>query len=348
MMSYAPLALGLVLVAWMTAGAMAVRSASRIWLRHWAEQRLRGASPVLLYLERPQRLLAAANAGVAITLGLAGIWIGWRTVARPDATVLTLAVYSALVIFVGQLLPRAIARRWPSTFTPVGMPALRAAEIVSTPLLAVGRAVSGAPDDQLSGEDAPREAMQDLLREGELEGVGRKDEIAIISGVMEFGEKTVRDVMTPRADVVAIPEEVDAHAAAVVIAESAFSRVPVYRGSLDRIVGMYHAFDVLKERAEYLPPLRPVAYTPAETRCNELLFRLLRARLHLAVVHDERGHTLGIATLEDLLEELVGDIRDEHDEPAASGGAGGAGRGTETTRADARLSVGPATRPAGT
>jgi CBS domain containing-hemolysin-like protein len=134
---------------------------------------------------------------------------------------------------------------------------------------------------------------------------------------MKFGDKSVREVTTPRADIFAISEGLDARSVAVQIAESAFSRVPVYRDSLDHIVGMYHAFDVLKERAEQSPPLRPVAYAPADTRCNELLFRMLRARLHLAVVHDERGHTLGLATLENLLEELVGDIRDEHDEPSA-------------------------------
>jgi len=188
---------------------------------------------------------------------------------------------------------------------------------VTAPILSIGRKIVGVSDDSAAIIETPQETMQDLLREGELEGVGRRDEIAIISGVMEFGEKRVREVMTPRADVFAIPEGGDPRAVAVQIAESAFSRVPVYRDSLDHIIGMYHAFDVLKERAEELPPLRPVAYAPGDTRCNELLFRMLRARLHLAAVHDERGDTLGIATLENLLEELVGDIRDEHDEPAA-------------------------------
>jgi putative hemolysin len=312
----AALVLCIVLVAWLTAGAMAVRSASRIWLRHWAERHLRGASSVLLYLERPQRLLAAANAGVALILGLAGVLIGWRSAANQDVAVMELASYAIVVVLVGQLIPRAVARRFPAALIPLGMPVLRAAQIVTAPLLSLGRKLGGVSDDSSVPIDTPHEAMQDLLREGELEGVGRRDEIAIISGVMEFGEKTVRNVMTPLADVFAIPEGLDARSVAVQIAESAFSRVPVYRGSLDQIVGMYHAFDVLKERAEQLPPLRPVAYAAAETRCNELLFRMLRARLHLAVVHDERGHTLGIATLENLLEELVGDIRDEHDEPA--------------------------------
>lgn len=319
MTPFAVLIVCILLVAWLSGGAMAVRSASRIWLRYWAERRLQGAETVQLYLERPQRLLAAANVGVALAVGLAGLWIGWHSRARQEIAVLNLTGYAALVVFAGQLVPRALARRWPSAFIPLAMPVLRIAELVAAPILSIGRKVAGGTEDgTTSGEPAPpHETMQDLLREGELEGVGRRDEIAIISGVMEFGEKTVRDVMTPRQDIFAIAVGLDAQAVAMQIAESAFSRVPVYQDSLDAVVGMYHAFDVLKERAERLPPLRPVAYASADTRCNELLFRMLRARLHLAVVHDQSGHTLGIATLENLLEELVGDIRDEHDEPTA-------------------------------
>ena len=312
------LVLCVVFVAWLTAGSMAVRSASRIWLRHWAERRLHGAESVQMYLERPQRLLAAANAVSALTVGLAGLWIGWHSRAQQDVAVLGLAGYAVIVVFLGQLIPRALARRWPSAFIPLAMPVLRAAHVLAAPLLYIGRRLGGTSDDAAAHLESPHQAMHDLLREGELEGVGRRDEIAIINGVMEFGEKTVREVLTPREDIFAIAEGLDAHTVVSKIAESAFSRVPVYRGTIDQIVGMYHAFDVLKERAEELPPLRPVAYTPGDTPCNELLFRMLRARLHLAIVHDERGRTLGIATLENLLEELVGDIRDEHDEPALS------------------------------
>lgn len=323
-MAYASFVVCLVLVAWLTAGAMAVRSASRIWLRHWAERRLRGSASVIQYLERPQRLLAAANVAIALTLGFVGLWIGWRSASNEVLAMLTLAISAAIVILLGHLLPRAVARRWPSSVIPIAMPALRAAVIGTRPLLSIGRSLAGVDDAALAAE-LPREAMQDLLREGELEGVGRHEEIAIITGVMEFGEKVVGSVMTPRASIFAIPEGLAPRAVAAQIAESAFSRIPVYRGSLDEIVGMYHAFDILKERLEQLPPLRPVARASAITPCNELLFRMLRARLHFAVVHDDRGRTLGIATLEDLLEELVGDIRDEHDEPAAIGGSAAGG-----------------------
>jgi putative hemolysin len=119
-----------------------------------------------------------------------------------------------------------------------------------------------------------------------------------------------------------LEDAVDARTLAARIAQSAYSRVPIYHGTLDDIRGMVHAFDVLKAGAETMPPLRPVALASAESPCNELLFRMLRDRRHLAIVRDAAGSTVGLVTLEDLLEELVGDIRDEHDEP-------------ETTRAQA-------------
>jgi len=165
-------------------------------------------------------------------------------------------------------------------------------------------------------EDAPeRDSIQDLLREGELEGIGERDEIAIISGVVEFSEKVVREVMTPRSEIFALPDGVDPHTMASQIAQSRYSRVPIYHGTLDDILGMLHAFDVIKANGETPAPLRPIAFSAPEAPCNELLFRMLRERLHLAIVRDQSGRTLGLVTLEDLLEELVGDIRDEHDEP---------------------------------
>ena len=307
-------ALGLLVVAWLSAGAMAVRSASRIWLRHWAERSLRGASTVLVYLERPQRLLAAANAATALVLGAVGAWIGWRMADRPGTALAWMAGYAVLVVFLGSIGPRVLARRFPSAFIPICMPALRVAHFLMAPLLNLGRAMAGG--DLPSRTEAPREAMQDLLREGELEGVGGHDEMAIISGVVDFGETTVGEVMTPIADAFMLAEGSDPREIARQIAESAFSRVPVFRESRAHVVGMYHAFDVLKARGRVAPPLRPVGAASAAMPCNELLFRMLQARRHLAVVNDDRGQAIGIATLEDLLEKLVGDIRDEHDEPA--------------------------------
>ncbi|HEX4470014.1 MAG TPA: CNNM domain-containing protein [Gemmatimonadaceae bacterium] len=314
----------LLIVAWLTAGAMAVRSVSRIWLRHWTERRLRGSAAAVTYLERPHRLLIGASTGVALTLVMAGVLLGLKH-SGPQL-VADVALFVALVVLVGQVFARAVARQWPTYLVPVVVPVLRGVELLVAPIVGLGRRAA-APFERRRGRasvDVEREALQDLLREGELEGVGEREEIAIISGVVEFGAKRVRDVMTPASDIFALDDTLDARTLALRIAQSNYSRVPIYHGSLDDVRGMVHAFDVLKAGAETFPPLRPVANATADAPCNELLFRMLRERQHLAIVRDANDATMGLVSLEDLLEELVGDIRDEHDEPEAGRGSGGA------------------------
>jgi putative hemolysin len=310
-----PLVIAFIVVACLTASGMAVRSVSRIWLRHWAERQLRGSAAAVTYLERPHRLLTAANAGVALALLASGMILG-TTRDRASVAVSAL-IYAGLLIVVGQLVPRAIARRWPAALAPAALPLLRAVDVVTSPIIAIGTAVSRlfVGEHRESPPPADRDAIQDLLREGELEGVGEREESVIISGVVEFSEKLVREVMTPRSEIFALPDGVDPHTLATQIAQSRYSRVPIYHGTLDDIVGMIHVFDVIKAHGDKPEALRPIAVATPEAPCNELLFRMLRERLHLAVVRDSTQRTLGIVTLEDLLEELVGDIRDEHDEP---------------------------------
>jgi CBS domain containing-hemolysin-like protein len=124
----------------------------------------------------------------------------------------------------------------------------------------------------------------------------------------------VREVMTPRTEIVAIEENAPLDEIRLVFAGSGYSRIPVIRGTLDDIIGMLHAFDLFKLEPGDPLPVRPVAVTPASRTCGDLLLDMQRERRHLAVVLDEFGGTLGLATLEDLLEELVGEIFDEHDE----------------------------------
>jgi putative hemolysin len=312
------LAAGVVLVAWLTAGGMTVRSVSRIWLRHWAERRLRGASAAMTYLERPQRLLIAGSAGVSVIVALAGLLLGAGHTGSHLRFSGAVLLYALALLVLGQIVPRAVARRWPSELVPLVMPVMRVAELVAAPVLTLGRAATrfvGRSDEAPDRDD--RDPIQDLLREGELEGVGEREEIAIITGVVEFGEKVIRDVMTPRADIFALPADAPPREIALGVAQSGYSRVPLYLTTLDDVVGMVHAFDVLKAAGERPPAIRPVADASAETPCTELLTQMLRARRHLAVVRDPAGRTVGLVTLEDLLEELVGDIRDEYDEPEA-------------------------------
>ncbi|HJR62219.1 MAG TPA: hemolysin family protein [Gemmatimonadaceae bacterium] len=311
-----PMLVAIIIVAWLTAAATAVRAVSHAWLRNWVTERLAGPVAVHGRLAQPQRLLVGAGAGVAATLTLAGVALG--TWSGGLGLVLELLLLSVALLLFGQLLPRAIARRWAPALFPVLEPPLRVVATAMAPLVRAGRAVAAALDRRgsNSAEVTPDE-IADLLREGELEGIGEPQEIEIITGIVLFGEKVVRDVMTPRTQVFAVEESMDPREMARAIAQSGYSRVPVYRGSLDEVVGMVHVFDVLAAGGERAAVLRQVVSTPGSKPCSELLFEMLRSQRHLAVVLDEFGGTAGIVTLEDVLEELVGDINDEHDEPAA-------------------------------
>ena len=312
----APLLICLVVVACLTGAATAVRSVSRIWLRHWAEQRLRGAASAELYLERPQRLLLAAATGIAVTVYVAGALIGAVDADSLAVVARRLAVFALAVLVFGQLIPRAIARRWPTAVVPILMPVLRAVEIALSPFVTIAkRATASLGPRPSSTPETDRDELEDLRREGELEGVGEETEIAIISGVVQFAHKTLGEIMTPRSEVFAIEESVRGPELAQRIAQSRYSRVPIYRGTLDNVIGMIHAFDVLKDADAAPLRLRPVAEARVIAPANDFLFEMLRGRRHLAVVRDASGRLAGIVTLEDLLEELVGDIRDEHDEP---------------------------------
>ncbi len=318
MSDLALLVVTIVIVACLTAAATAVRSVSRIWLRHWVERRLSGARIAALYLERPQQLLLAATTGVAMTVFLAGTFIGTAVSGGAFAKGRAIVGYALALLLAGQLIPRAVARRWSSVFIPVLLPVLRVVEFLFWPILILVRRLTGETRREATEEHASdAEALEELLREGELEGVGDHTEIAIIEGVVQFGEKTLADVMTPRADVFAIAEGTAPAEVARMVAQSGYSRVPIYRDSLDHVVGMLHAFDLLEMGGDALPRLRPVAFATTGMPCNDFLTRMIRGRSHLAIVRDDAGRTAGIVALEDLLEELVGDIRDEHDEPVA-------------------------------
>jgi putative hemolysin len=306
------------IVAWLTAAATAVRSVSRIWLRHWVEQQLSGSGAAALYLEKPHGLLLAGSTGVALTVFVAGVILANSAQGSIPLLLLEGLVFALVLLVAGQLVPRAVAKRWAPQLIPILLPPLQALEKILNPALRLVRHVAG----ERKGAAAPppptdEETLEELLREGELEGVGEAGEIAIISGVVQFGEKRVRDVMVPRADIFALPADLPPGEMAMRVAQAGYSRVPLYRDSLDRVTGMIHVFDLLKNAGTEVPPQHPMAYTRPGTSCKELLSSMLRERRHLAIVRDDAGSTVGLLTLEDLLEELVGDIRDEHDEPAS-------------------------------
>ncbi len=313
-------------VALLTSGATAVRAVNRLWLRSWIERDDDDESePTQRFVEQPKRLLLSAGTGVALVVFLAGAGLGLVNTGQPWWLVRDAVILALLVLAFGQLLPRAVARRWAPQLVPVFVPMLRGVAVALAPVRLLAKRLARllarrvAPKTSARNdatEASPREGLEELLQDGTLEGLDASEEIAIISGVVQLSGKTAADIMTPRADVFALDESLPEDEMARRIATAAFSRVPVYRGSLDHPVGMLHAFDVFVVAGQGRPLLRPIADAPSHQPAGDLLYEMLRARRQLAMVRAADGSVVGLVTLEDLLEELVGEIRDEHDEPA--------------------------------
>ena len=314
-----PLALVLVItagVAAMTLAAYSVRAVSRIWLRHWVEQRLRGANLAEAYLEQPQRLQLAAGAGAASIVVAGGALLALAVRSSPAALIPWLPLTALSVLIIGVAIPRAVGQRWAVSLAPYLLPLLQLVEVLLGVFLLPARALERMLRPQLAATpaDAERDALEVLLREGEREGVSLPGEREIITGLVAFGDKTLRDALTPREQMFALDVQLSHAEQARQIAQSGYSRVPVYSGTLDNIIGMVHVRDVLTSEGEAALPLRPVAIASIDRRCSDQLFSMLQKRQHLALVREGNGPVLGLVTLEDLLEEVVGDIDDEHDE----------------------------------
>ncbi len=312
-MIWAVVAVGLVLAVFGATAGGALIVLSRNELTRTVSRRLRGAAPSLDALGEIDQYLTAASATTALGVLLLGAAIPALLAGSGAARSLLVLVLVAVpfVLFSGYLVPRWLTQSLPDVSAGRLVPVLRRWAAVLRVVLPARRVTR--PQD-----------LRSIWREGAAVGLGSTEELLTAGGVMNFTQRPVREVMTPRTDLVAIAEDMALGDIAGVFAQSGYSRIPVYRGTLDEIVGMLHAFDLFKLGAGDPLPIRPVAIAPASRSCGDLLLDMQRERRHLAVVLDEFGGTLGIATLEDLLEELVGEIFDEHDEgvqgaPAAAG-----------------------------
>jgi putative hemolysin len=290
-----------------TAGA-ALITVSRAELTRAVSRRLRGGTASLAGLVQIDYFLTAASATTSLGVLLLGAAVPGLLAgsSAPRFVVAVALLAMPLVLFAAYLVPRWLTQPRAETVAARVIPVLRPWSRFLGLLLPARNATR--PND-----------LRSIWREGAAVGLEDDDELIMVGGVMAFSARPVREVMTPRTDIVAIEENAPLEEIRLVFAGSGYSRIPVIRGNLDEIIGMLHAFDLFKlERGDPLP-IRPVAVTPASRACGDLLLDMQRERRHLAVVLDEFGGTLGIATLEDLLEELVGEIFDEHDEEVRVG-----------------------------
>jgi len=160
-----PLIVALLIMAWLTAGSMAVRSVSRIWLRHWAERQLRGSAAAVAYLERPHRLLTGASVGTSLTLLLAGMGVGLA--GNGVAVMWAALIFGGVIVLAGQLFPRAIARRWPAAVAPVVLPVLRVVNVITLPIVNAGEAIAHVflRETRPAPDVTDRDAIQDLFKD---------------------------------------------------------------------------------------------------------------------------------------------------------------------------------------
>lgn len=293
-------------------------------------------------LERP---ISSAQVGITLSsLALGWLGVAWLApvihgaldaagVPLPSGVGFTVGVLvslfaiAALYLVLGELVPRAIALSRAGTMARLVAAPMNVFTALMSPLLWALNAIA-VPIASRSGGDVPGgygqvhgpEEIEALLRHSRAEGVVEEDEEEMIHGVFELTRTVAREVMTPRPDIVAFPEAASLDAVLDTAAESGYSRFPVYRESIDDVTGVVLMKDVLRrmrrspaEEFSLTGVMREPFFVPDTKPVDDLLAEFRDQKLHLAVVIDEFGGTDGVVTLEDLVEEIVGDIFDEHD-----------------------------------
>ena len=277
----------------------------------------------------PRRSLASALQLVqAIAIALAASLITYvimREGGRGSVAISVLVV-SLLFLFLGQAVPRALARTKPIATAGVLLSLARFVAALVRPLSALSDGAADLLSRVFGGErpdTVPAGSEDELLlmtRDASDDGVIEPEERKMIDNVLRLEETTARDIMVPRVDIVAVEEDASSQEIVDAITEKGHSRLPVYRESIDHIVGILYAKDLLPfviGSTRMLPIkklVRPAYVVPESKRLDDLLGELRRNRVHIAVVADEYGGTAGLVTIEDILEEIVGEIHDEYDE----------------------------------
>lgn len=317
----------LLLIAVDSAVETALTNISRLRLRQLLDRGIPRAQAISDLLDNPQRFpatilfvnTASLLAVGSLTLYASQGFIEWW--AHPLAVVIA----ALIVLIFGVAVPKSLALRNPERMALALFRPINVIRYTVSPLVAIASTLA-APFVKIIGGRTTRaglfvtqEEMRLLVNVGEEEGVIQQEEEDLIHSIFEFGDTVVREVMVPRPYIMALEESSTVTQAADLALESGHTRLPVYKDSIDTVVGVANVQDMLRSlRAggNALPVtnvMRPVYYVPETKKVDELLRELQKSRMHLAIVVDEYGGTAGLVTIEDLLEEIVGEIQDEYD-----------------------------------
>ena len=314
------------LSAYFSATETAFSTFNRIRVKNMAEKGNKRADLVLTLSDNYDSLISAILIGnniVNILASTMGALVFANLIQNNDelASAVNTAVLTVAILIFGEISPKSIAKNHPEDFALFSAPIINVVRIVLFPLIVISNAwqkllarIFKAPEDQGMTE----EELISIIEEAEEDGDIDKDEGDLIKSAIEFGDLEVGDIYTPRIDITALPVGASKEVVAKTFSESGYSRLPVYDKDLDNVVGILYYKDFYTVAYKTSVPLKeiikPVIYVAKAQPVNELMKELQEKQLHMAVVTDEFGSTAGIVTLEDILEEIVGEIWDEHDE----------------------------------
>jgi magnesium and cobalt exporter, CNNM family len=270
------------------------------------------------YLDDPLQLFVPVRMLIGVCTVLAGALIARLSDIHDSLSVTTFIVsLVAFVVVCEHVLPMLIVRRDPEGVLDVLLPVFHPVAQLLTPITATVLRVIGVRRDIPNGTtDASTQAP---AKEGDQEQgtISQEEGRELLQSIVDFTETVVREVMTPRPDIVAVQADTSIADLRAIFREEQYSRMPVYRDSLDNILGIVYVKDMVALPPEAAPPLttlmRAAYFVPESKRASELLKEMQRRQLQMAIVVDEYGGTAGLLTVEDLLEEIVGEIRDEYD-----------------------------------
>ncbi|MCI9070715.1 hemolysin family protein [Clostridium sp.] len=234
---------------------------------------------------------------------------------------LSTIVMTIVVLIFGEISPKSLAKESPEKFAMFSTPILKGLLILFTPLNFLFGLWKRIISKVIKVEEISIEVEEELLtivEEAEIKGGIDEHESKLIRSAIEFNDLDADQILTARVDLISIPKEATIEEVRKVFKENKFSRIPVYESNIDNIIGVIHEkdfYDILDENKDTIDSIiKPIVYVTSNTKISELLKKFQYLKNHMAVVIDEFGGTMGIITLEDVLEELVGEIWDEHDE----------------------------------
>jgi CBS domain containing-hemolysin-like protein len=306
----------------------ALFAASRMTLRRLHDLGDRRARTAYELLQDPGTLLTTLLAGNTIAnvaSSVVATSIALNFFPRHTGEVVAFLGATALVLIVGEIAPKTLAVRYADQWALRVAGTVRVVSAVLTPLVRVLSLAGTAIVRPFGGAITPRaplvteDQLRFLVQVGEEEGVLEEKEREMIHSIFEFGDTLVREVMRPRVDLVAVPAKATINEALGLVMEYGHSRLPVYEGSIDHVIGVVYVRDLLPalRQGRFEQPVadvqRPPFFVPETKKVDELFREMQRRKVSMAIVVDEYGGTAGLVTMEDLLEEIVGEIQDEYD-----------------------------------